>query len=133
MSKKEIVFCYIDPKKLHPGSGKEEGCHKEFYEKLEESVRKNGIIEPLLVINLPDRLLVKVGNSRLWTALKLELAEVPCIVVTLERDLGKSPKIPGRPVTNIHDEFKNPIHWSERENYIGMKCTHVHLDHEKVV
>ena len=128
---KDIRFCWLPTNELSYGENIEiQDTSIPFYQKLLKSVRDNGVIEPLLVIN-PRH--VKIGNSRLWAAKQCKIVELPCIVVTLERDIGKIPIPDGRVVENIYDEFKMPIHWVERRNYIAMKCTHTHLGHKEVV
>ena len=69
----------------------------------------------------------------MWAARTLGIDEMDCIVVTLEKYIGKIKLTEGKAVTNIYDEFKMPIHWTERKNYVALKCTHTHLNHREVV
>lgn len=133
---KDIRCCLLKTETLVYGSNveKNEDLNSEFNRRLLDSVRKDGIKEPILVINGPKGPKhVKVGNTRLWAARTLGIKEIPCIVVTLEVHISKCPIPDGRVVENIHDEFKMPIHWTERKNYVALKCTHTHLDHKEVV
>lgn len=128
---KDIRRCLLSTATLEFGA-KPQDTSTEFYQRLLESVKKEGIKQPLLMLNIPNRWVIKVGNSRLWAAKTLGIEEVDCIVVTLERDLGKVIIPQGRKVTNIRSEFTCAIIWNERENYVGMKCAHTHLDQSAV-
>ncbi|KKM39705.1 hypothetical protein LCGC14_1563930 [marine sediment metagenome] len=123
---KDIRLCWILTKDLSYGA-KPSDTNTEFYDKLLSSIKKYGIIEPILVINLPDKLLVKVGNSRLWCAKQLGIDKIQCVVVTLERDIDIVEIPEGEMITNIQSLFNYPIMWIERENYVALKCTHFHL------
>ncbi len=123
---KDIRLCWILTKDLVYGA-KPSDTNTEFYDKLLSSIKEYGILEPILVINLPDKLLVKVGNSRLWCANQLGIDEIQCIVVTLERDIDKVEIPEGNKIINIQDCFDYPIMWIEKENYVALKCTHFHM------
>ena len=114
-----------DPNKQNP--------QDEFNISVLNSVRELGIIEPIVVLNLPQGLTVRTGNVCVWAARQCGIKEVDCIVVTLERDIGSVPVIKGRKVTNIESEFKYPIVWNEDKNMLTMKTTHFHLGHKGVV
>lgn len=130
---KDIRLCWILTKDLVYGA-KPSNTSSEFYVKLLSSIEKQGILEPILVINLLDKLLVKVGNSRLWCANNLGIEKMKCILVTLERDIGNV-QIPNGEIIdkeNIQLHFSYPISWFERENYIALKCSHFHLQEIEV-
>lgn len=132
--RKDIKRCLIPADDLHYGENIElQDTSTEFYRFLLESIKRDGIKEPILVINLPDKLHVKAGNSRLWAARKTGIEKIDCVVVTLERDSKTVRPVKGKDVENIYDEFEFPIHWVEKENYVSLKCTHIHLGHEEVV
>jgi len=57
----------------------------DFYKQILKSVKDNGIINPLLVIDLRDRFYkVKVGNNRLIVALELNVKKIKCIIIPNE-------------------------------------------------
>ena len=131
--KKDIRLCSLPTKDLKYGA-KPSNIKTESLQRLLTDIKERGIVEPLLVINLPGKYNVKVGNSRLWCAKELEIEDIKCIVVTLERHLGQVdiPKGEELDANNIRTYFKYPIAWIERINYVALKCTHVHLG-EKIV
>jgi len=129
--KKDIRFCSLLIENLNPGSNIND-INSEFNVALLKSVKEVGIVEPLLVINLPTGYHIKVGNSRYLMAKILEIKTVPVILVTLEKHLGRVHIPSGRIVNSIEDEFEYSICWVERENYVAMKCTHFHIG-DKVV
>lgn len=129
--KKDIRLCWLSIKDLVYGV-RPQNTNTEFYDKLLSSIKEHGILEPILVINLPDKLLVKVGNSRLWCANRLGIDKIQCIVVTLERDIDTVDIPDGDKIINVQDCFNYPIIWVERENYVALKCSHVHLNEFEV-
>ena len=131
---KEIIRCEIKTDELVYGSDpNKQNPNDLFNMSVLESVKKIGVIEPLVVLNLRNGLIVRTGNTRLWAARKCGIDKLDCIVVTLERDVGKSKKINGRKINNIQSEFKYPIVWNEDKNFVSMKCTHFHINHSGVV
>ena len=129
---KDIRLCWILTRDLVYGAKPSE-TSTEFYAKLLSSIKKHGILEPILVINLADKLLVKVGNSRLWCAKTLGIDKMKCILVTLERELlNNVALLKGEMIINIQSLFNYPIMWIEKENYVALKCTHFHLDETEV-
>ena len=132
---KDIRSCWLKTNILKYGSNveKNENLLSEFNQRLLESVKQDGVKEPILVINTPNGKLVKVGNTRLWAAKTLGIKKLSCIVVTLERHCGKVNIPEGRKIENIYNEFKLPILWVERKNYIALKCTHSHIGHTRII
>ena len=55
-----------------------------FYQKVRDSIKKRGIINPLLCIQEGDRYKVCIGNNRYLAALELGIKEVSVKVVTSE-------------------------------------------------
>ena len=53
-----------------------------FYKKVRDSIKKRGIINPLLCIQEGDRYKCCVGNNRYLAALELGIKEVPIKIVT---------------------------------------------------
>jgi len=55
-----------------------------FYQRVRDSIKKKGIINPLLCIQEGDRYKCCVGNNRYLAALELGIKEVPINIVTSE-------------------------------------------------
>ena len=55
-----------------------------FYKKVRDSIKKKGIINPLLCIQEGDRYKCCMGNNRYLAALELGIKEVPIKIVTSE-------------------------------------------------
>ena len=55
-----------------------------FYQRVKDSIKKKGIINPLLCIQEGDRYKCCVGNNRYLAALELGIKEVPINIVTSE-------------------------------------------------
>ena len=55
-----------------------------FYKKVRDSMKKKGMINPLLCIQEGDRYKCCIGNNRYLAALELGLKEVPVQVITSE-------------------------------------------------
>tara|TARA_R100000687_G_C6440903_1_gene160476 strand:- start:1358 stop:1702 length:345 start_codon:yes stop_codon:yes gene_type:complete len=60
--------------------------HKEspFYKKVKDSIKKKGIINPLLCIKEDQKYMCCIGNNRYLAAHELGIKEVPVKVVTSE-------------------------------------------------
>ena len=55
-----------------------------FYKKVRDSIKKRGIINPLLCVQEEDRYKCCIGNNRYLAALELGIKEVPVQVITSE-------------------------------------------------
>ena len=55
-----------------------------FYQKVRDSMKKEGMINPLLCIQEEDRYTICMGNNRYLAALELGYKEMPVKVVTSE-------------------------------------------------
>ena len=55
-----------------------------FYQKVRDSVKKKGIINPLVCVQKGDRYAVCMGNNRYLAAHELGIKEVPIKIVTSE-------------------------------------------------
>ena len=55
-----------------------------FYQKVRDSIKKRGMINPLLCIQEGDRYKCCIGNNRYLAALELGIKEVPVQVITSE-------------------------------------------------
>ena len=55
-----------------------------FYKKVRDSMKKRGMINPLLCIQEGDRYKCCIGNNRYLAALELGIKEVPVKVITSE-------------------------------------------------
>ena len=55
-----------------------------FYKKVRDSIKKKGMINPLICIQEGDRYKCCIGNNRWLAALELGIKEVPVKIVTSE-------------------------------------------------
>jgi ParB-like chromosome segregation protein Spo0J len=55
-----------------------------FYKKVRDSMKKEGMINPLLCIQEGERYKCCIGNNRYLAALELDIKEVPVKVITSE-------------------------------------------------
>ena len=55
-----------------------------FYQKVRDSIKEKGIINPLLCIQEGDRYKCCIGNNRYLAALELGIKEVPVKIITSE-------------------------------------------------
>ena len=55
-----------------------------FYQKVRDSIKKRGMVNPLLCIQEGDRYKCCIGNNRYLAALELGIKEVPVKIVTSE-------------------------------------------------
>jgi len=55
-----------------------------FYQKVRDSIKKKGIINPLLCIQEGDRYKCCIGNNRYLAAHELDIKEVPVKIITSE-------------------------------------------------
>ena len=76
----EKVFLRNQHLRKNPNSQKE----SPFYKKVRDSMKKKGMINPLLCIQEGDRYKCCIGNNRYLAALELGIKEVPVQVITSE-------------------------------------------------
>ncbi len=64
-----------------------------FYKKVRDSIKKKGMVNPLLCIQEGERYKCCIGNNRYLAALELGIKEVPVKVITSEvpKDMVKEP------------------------------------------
>jgi ParB family chromosome partitioning protein len=96
-----IPIDFIDPNPLQP----RRLFHAERLEELAQSIRSNGIIQPLVVRKAGERFQLVAGERR-WRAAKLAgVAEVPVVV----RDIPDNRLLEITLIENIQREDLNPI------------------------
>jgi ParB family chromosome partitioning protein len=96
-----VSIAEIDPNPLQP----RRVFHPERLAELAQSIRANGIIQPLVVRKLGDRYQLVAGERR-WRAAKLaELEQVPVVV----RDIPDDRLLENTLIENIQREDLNPI------------------------
>jgi len=76
----EKVFLRNQQLRKNPNTQRE----SPFYQKVRDSIKKKGIINPLLCIQEGDRYKCCIGNNRYLAALELGIKEVPVQVITSE-------------------------------------------------
>ena len=76
----EKVFLRNQQLQKNPSGQKE----SPFYKKVRDSMKKRGMVNPLLCIQEEDRYICCIGNNRWLAAHELGLKEVPVKVVTSE-------------------------------------------------
>ena len=76
----EKVFLRNKNLEAYPENQKE----SPFYKKVRDSIKKRGMVNPLLCIQEGDRYKCCVGNNRYLAALELGIKEVPINIVTSE-------------------------------------------------
>ena len=76
----EKVFLRNQNLEANPSGQKE----SPFYKKVRDSVKKKGIINPLVCVQKGDRYAVCMGNNRYLAAHELGIKEVPIKIVTSE-------------------------------------------------
>ena len=76
----EKVFLRNQQLQNNPNSQKE----SPFYQKVRDSMKKKGMINPLLCIQEGDRYKCCIGNNRYLAALELGIKEVPVKIITSE-------------------------------------------------
>jgi ParB-like chromosome segregation protein Spo0J len=94
----------IDP--LHKDSG--EGPSTAFI----ESIRRHGVLQPLLVRSRAGRFQVMAGSKRLAAALEVGLREVPCLVERLDDDearaVAAATNVPSSPREGVQVRAERP-------------------------
>lgn len=76
----EKVFLRNQQLEKNPHNQKE----SPFYQKVRDSIKKRGIINPLLCIQEGDRYKCCIGNNRYLAAHELKIKEVPVKIITSE-------------------------------------------------
>ena len=76
----EKVFLRNQQLQKNPNSQRESS----FYKKVRDSMKKRGMVNPLLCIQEGDRYICCIGNNRWLAAHELGLKEVPVKIVTSE-------------------------------------------------
>jgi len=76
----EKVFLRNQQLQKNPNNQKE----SPFYKKVRDSMKKRGMVNPLLCIQEGDRYKCCIGNNRYLAALELGIKEVPVQVITSE-------------------------------------------------
>jgi len=76
----EKVFLRNQQLQKNPHNQKE----SPFYQKVRDSMKKKGMVNPLLCIQEGDRYKCCIGNNRYLAALELGIKEVPVKIVTSE-------------------------------------------------
>jgi ParB family chromosome partitioning protein len=117
----ELPIDRIDPNPLQP----RRVFQSERLEELAQSIRFNGIIQPLVVRPMGDRYQLVAGERR-WRAAKLAgLARVPAIV----RDFPDHRLLEITLIENIQREDLNPI---ETAQAFDRLIRELHLSHEEI-
>ncbi len=105
LSIKEIPIEKIDPNKEQP----RQLFDKEALEELAQSIRSNGILTPILVIENKGRFQIVAGERRYRAARLAELETMPCIV----RDMSDEQILQAALIENIQREDLNPLEEAE--------------------
>ena len=117
----EIDIDLIDPNPVQPRSS----FQAERLRELSESIRSNGIIQPLIVRRKGDRFELVAGERR-WRAARLaELGRVPVVV----QDLADNQLLEVSLIENIQREDLNPIEIAQAYDRLAKE---LHLSHEEV-
>ena len=76
----EKVFLRNQQLQKNPSGQKE----SPFYQKVRDSMKKRGMVNPLLCVQEGDRYKCCIGNNRYLAALELGIKEVPVKIITSE-------------------------------------------------
>tara|TARA_R100000008_G_scaffold44179_1_gene25660 strand:+ start:266 stop:604 length:339 start_codon:yes stop_codon:yes gene_type:complete len=76
----EKVFLRNKNLEAHPSNQRE----SPFYKKVRDSIKKRGMINPLLCIQEGERYKCCIGNNRYLAALELDIKEVPIKIISSE-------------------------------------------------
>lgn len=100
-----------------------------FYTKLEKSIQKEGIRNPILCTSLETGTYARYGTTRLLFAKKLGLAEIPCLIVDWADRWVYLEEISQGDINRIKALFKDPpeIIEFQHDEFIIDKCPHSHL------
>ena len=80
--------------------------HPEALEELADSIRAQGVMQPIVVRPIADNRFEIIAGERRWRATQMaELAEIPCVI----RDVGDDAAIAMALIENIQREDLNPM------------------------
>lgn len=102
---REIPIAEIDPNRDQP----RHQFNKEGLEELAQSIRSNGILTPILVVEINGRYQIVAGERRFRAARLANLETVPCIV----RGLSDEQILQAALIENIQRENLNPLEEAE--------------------
>ena len=80
-----------------------DGTEQIFYNSLKESIQKNGLLDPLFLINTNGHLKTIVGNNRMVICKKLGIKKIKCIIT----QIGKEDTFLKGKVLKTDKEIKN--------------------------
>lgn len=104
----DFFYCDIDTIRPNPYQPRQR-FSEEYLRSLAESIKANGVIQPLVVRSVPDGYELIVGERR-WRACRMAgLEQVP----VLARDAGALEMLEMALVENIHREDLNPLEKAE--------------------
>ena len=63
-----------------------DGTEQIFYNSLKESIQKNGLLDPLFLINTKGHLKTIVGNNRMVICKKLGIKKIKCIITQIGKE-----------------------------------------------
>ena len=63
-----------------------DGTEQIFYNSLKESIQKNGLLDPLFLINTNGHLKTIVGNNRMVICKKLGIKKIKCIITQIGKE-----------------------------------------------
>ena len=63
-----------------------DGTEQIFYNSLEESIKKRGLLDPLFLINTNGHLKTIVGNNRMVICKKLGIKKIKCIITQIGKE-----------------------------------------------
>ena len=114
--KLEVMLVAID--RLHPGEGQpRKAFNEESLAELADSIREQGVLQPILVESGDDGYTIVAGERRYRAALLAGLAEVPVIV----RSLTREERLEIGLIENVQREDLTPI--EEAEAYRSLMNT----------
>lgn len=102
---KQIPIEFIDPNKNQP----RQKFDKEALQQLADSIKENGIISPIIVVQNNDRYTIVAGERRFRAARIADLQTLPCIV----KNFSKSEIMQVALIENIQRENLNPVEEAE--------------------
>lgn len=112
----DVRFCRLPVAVLSPLILRDRNDNNCFrLDRLEADIRRNGIVEPLLVRNEKHGLIVEIGNQRLYLAGKVGIKTVDCIVSTVLP--GLQPILAGERLYTYEDVLSK---LTRRPDYIGL-------------
>jgi DNA-binding FrmR family transcriptional regulator len=121
-------FCYLPTSKVRPNPNNIfPPLQGEDYNDLKESIRKHGILEPLIVVEGDHgEYIVRVGDNRLRVAIELDIKEIPCFIddsitleAAIETNLCRTHLTPGE--KKKYKDLKEKIVKEETDRYLQEK------------